>query len=647
MRLNLKLVLLFLAVSVTSLQARTLHVAKNGSDQNDGSKETPYLTISKAAYHAIAGDTILISEGTYREWVSPQNGGINADRRIVYMSVPGDDVYLKGSEVVDTWVKEKGKGSTIWTVELDNQMFGDFNPYATTLYGDWLKNGKDLHLGEVYIDGEAFFEDAEGLVDTIGLWSASVNATTTIIKANFGDKDPNKSLTEINVRPACFFPKSTGVSYITVNGLKVSQAATQWAAPTNEQEGMIGPNWSKGWVIENCEVSYSKCVGICIGKEKASGHNMYSLYNEQPGYNMEGFNREIEAIMKASDQGWSKDNVGSHLIQNNVIHNCGQAGVVGHLGCIFSVIRNNEIYDINRTDDKISGWETAGIKLHAAIDTYIENNIIVNTTRGLWLDWQAQGTHVCGNVIDESDMNDIFVEVSHGPTMVYNNIFLSDLGIRVDAQGIVFANNLVWGRVHVLESRDRYTPYHYPHSTKIKGLFNNTGGDNRFYNNIFLGQSAEFKTGKNGLESLENYPTVEEVEESKPIPFFKKLSMRLPMWCEGNVFFHEAIPSEKFEADAVTYPETEVKGKLLKKDGVYYLDGYNMDKALLEKVKTVGVNTKMLGTTIIAQMTFMDGENNPFVLDVDMYGQPRNADAPLVGPFESYDVNPVIWPTAK
>ncbi|MFI3263511.1 MAG: right-handed parallel beta-helix repeat-containing protein [Rikenellaceae bacterium] len=643
MRLNLKLAFLCLVCSVSSLQARTLYVSKSGSDQNEGSKEAPYLTISKAAYHAIAGDTVLVSEGTYREWVSPLNSGINATRRIVYMTVPGDDVYIKGSEVVDTW--KKGKNG-LWTAELDNIMFGDFNPYATTIYGDWLKNGWELHLGEVYIDGEALFENKERL-DTVGFWSATVNTATTVIEANFGDKNPNKSLTEINVRPACFFPKKSGVNYITVDGFKVSQAATQWAAPTNEQEGAIGPNWSKGWVIENCEVSYSKCVGICIGKEKASGHNMYSLYNKEPGYNMEGFNREIEAIFKAYDLGWSKENIGSHLIQNNVIHNCGQSGIVGHLGCSFSIVRGNEIYDINRTDEKISGWETAGIKLHAAIDTYIENNIIVNTTRGLWLDWQAQGTHVCGNVIDESDMNDIFVEVSHGPTMVYNNIFLSDLGIRVDAQGIVFANNLVWGRVHVLESRDRYTPYHYPHSTKIKGLFNNTGGDNRFYNNIFLGQSADFKVGKNGLESLENYPTVQEVEDSKPIPFFKKLSMRFPMTCEGNVFFHEAKPSEKFESGAVTYPDTEVKAKLMKKDGAYYLDGYHIDEALLKKVKTVGVNTDMLGTTIIAQMLFLHADGTDFILDKDKYGEPRDANAPMVGPSEDVNTKLPIWPVKK
>ena len=39
---------------------------------------------------------------------------------------------------------------------------------------------------------------------------------------------PNKELVEINVRPTVFFPKKTGINYITVRGFKMAHAATQW-----------------------------------------------------------------------------------------------------------------------------------------------------------------------------------------------------------------------------------------------------------------------------------------------------------------------------------------------------------------------------------------------------------------------------------
>ena len=43
-------------------------------------------------------------------------------------------------------------------------------------------------------------------------------------------------------------------------------AATPWAPPTAEQIGLIGTHWSKGWIIENNDISYSTCVGIALGK---------------------------------------------------------------------------------------------------------------------------------------------------------------------------------------------------------------------------------------------------------------------------------------------------------------------------------------------------------------------------------------------
>ena len=61
-------------------------------------------------------------------------------------------------------------------------------------------------------------------------------------------------------------PSKTGVGYITVSGFVVTKAATTWAPPAAYQDGMIGPHWSKGWIIEDCEISNSKCAGISLGK---------------------------------------------------------------------------------------------------------------------------------------------------------------------------------------------------------------------------------------------------------------------------------------------------------------------------------------------------------------------------------------------
>ena len=42
------------------------HVSKQGSDKNNGMKESPFLTIQRAADVAVAGDQIIVHEGEYR-----------------------------------------------------------------------------------------------------------------------------------------------------------------------------------------------------------------------------------------------------------------------------------------------------------------------------------------------------------------------------------------------------------------------------------------------------------------------------------------------------------------------------------------------------------------------------------------------------
>ena len=621
--------------------AKVWHVnAQTGSNTYDGTAEQPLKTISKAAHYALAADTVMIYSGTYREWVSPENGGINDMRRITYMAVPNNEVKVKGSEVVTNWKKD---GKQIWKTVVNNDIFGDFNPFDISVFGDWLYEGGDLHLGEVYINEQALNEvrTREELTTKDFGWYAEVSDEFTTIYAAFKGDNPNKALTEINVRPACFFPKTTGMNYITVQGLNLSQAATQWAPPTGEQIGLMGPNWSKGWIIEDCTVSHSRCVGISLGKERASGQNMWHLYEGKFGYMQHGFNREIEAIIKAEDLGWSYENIGSHIVRNNKIFECGQAGIVGHLGCIFSTISNNEIINIG-VNGQLQGAEMAGIKLHAPIDAVIENNLISNTARGMWLDWQVQGTHIRGNVIEKSENFDIFVEVSHEPTLIYNNILLTDRALRMNAQGIAVFNNLIAGTTYVHCSTSRFTPYHVPHSTKIKGFFNSTGGDVRFYNNIFIASDAETKESEFcGLSPYDTFPLYNDTLTRKGLNLMHYQKFKFPIWTAGNVYY-QGTKTYKNETE---YTSLNLKPTvhLEKHNEGYYLQN-DIDFTQLEAHKGVKVTTEKMGQTFLSETLFENTDATPFVLEYDIYGNKRNADKPTAGPFE-LNTNQNVWET--
>ena len=170
-----------------------------------------------------------------------------------------------------------------------------------------------------------------------------------------------------------------------MHSFTLRQAATPWAPPTAEQIGLIGTHWSKGWIIENNVISHSTCSGIALGKHG-------DKFDNTSANTAEGYVKTIERA-QAQDHRLTKENIGHHLVRNNTISHCEQAGIVGSLGSTFSVVTGNVIHDIH-VRKLFTGEEMAGIEFHAAIDVQISGNHIYRTCRGLWLDWMAQGTRV-------------------------------------------------------------------------------------------------------------------------------------------------------------------------------------------------------------------------------------------------------------
>ena len=643
-----------------SIDAREIHVSKSGSDFNDGSAAKPYLTISKAARVAVSNDEIIVHEGIYREWVSPEHGGITVTERIVYRAADGEKVVIKGSEEMKDWKKVSG---SVWQAVIDNRFFGDFNPFATNYHGDWLRSGSEYHLGEVYFEEKALQEVLEKgkLKETEMTWYVECNDHQTTIYANFGKDDPRNSFVEINARQACFYPKQTGMNYITVKGFKMMQAAPQWAPPTGEQQGLCGPNWSKGWIIEDCEIAESKNVGISLGTIKANGNNKWTDEEGKPGYNKRGFNRQIETVFRGLQSGWNEDFIGSHLIQNCKIYNCGQSGIVGHMGGINSIFRHNEIFNTNNCSRVgIGGAETAGIKLHAAIDAIIEDNVISTSAMGIWLDWQSQGIQVRRNLFFDNRQQDILVEVSHGPTFIYNNLLLSNVGVKLVSQGVAIFNNLIAGLINV-GTTDRYTPYHFQHTTAVKGLHTNFGGDCRFYNNIFLGNAKDRPTALNGPGAYDLYPMYKTSAPKEPKPkkgkvtedkanskakakkepiVTEKLNIQFPVTAQGNVYLSKGAPYSK---EIGQYQDTTktVKIKIMKKNDSYVLNS-DLDLQNLGNAKTLQINTALLGYALIPEELFENPDGTPFELTDDFYGHARKSEKVVAGPFQAI-TDKVLW----
>ncbi len=621
------------------------HVAVNGNDQNPGSASRPLKTISAAAMLAQAGDIITVHKGIYRERIDPPRGGESDRKRIVYRAASGEEVWIKGSEVIKEWVPVDKPA--VWKVVIPNSFFGKYNPYKDTIMGDWFNPlHRRHHTGEVYLNGKSLYEtdslakvyDPKRVVNPIMVtpktdlagstfsWYCEHNDQETTIYANFHEFDPNRELVEINVRESCFYPSEPGRNYITVSGFHISQAATQWAAPTAEQPGIVGTHWSKGWIIENNEISDSKCVGVTLGKDRKSGQNVWMKDPSKDGsvhYN--------EVVEKAIQQGWNKESIGSHIVRNNTIYNCGVAGICGSLGAIFSQITNNHIFDI-WTKRLFTGPEKGGIKIHAAIDVIISGNRIHNAHEGIWLDWMAQGTQVLCNLCYDNDKEDFYPEVDHGPYLVANNIFLSETAIWDMSEGGAYVHNLIGGKIY-LNPQGRKTPYFKPHSTVLAGVVENPTGDDRFYNNIFVQNDSNSSTYHipeewggytgSGLAIYDNSPG--------------------PVEADGNIYLHGALhfTGEKNFVERTGFNPTIQ----LTEEGSQVVLTMTLED-FSGNYKNQFITTELLGKVATPGCAYENPDGTPLKIDTDYFGQKRNEKNPSAGPFENPGVGRIslkIW----
>lgn len=414
-----------------------------------------------------------------------------------------------------------------------------------------------------------------------------MNGKTTIWAQFPEGIDPNDEKVEITKRSHVFYPDKVGINYLTVRGLILEKAATNWAPPSAEQPGLIGTRWGKGWIIENNTIRHSRCSGIALGRP-TYGHAHH--YQTMPPriYAEENCGQTLEQLADYFEHAsWNKEATGHHVVRNNHIYDCGQAGIVGCSGGAFSLIEGNEIHDICM-DETFEGDEMAGIKLHFANDAVLKGNHIYRTIRGLWLDWGAQGVQVVGNLFHDNKTEDIFAEVCHGPILIANNILLSNHSLSV-SQGVAGVHNLIKGKVTGGRDRcagGRFTYYYPPHETRSLGKKPNLGGDYQWLNNL-----------------LTDRKTFGEWDEPE-----------LPIDEKGNSFaLREASLEEQ--------------------KGGWYLK-LKVSSDSLRKISTELIRTSTLRKTVTTCQDFTNPDGSAITIDKDYMEVKRNRKRPCPGAFE-------------
>ena len=232
----------------------------------------------------------------------------------------------------------------------------------------------------------------------------------------------------------------------------------------------------------------------------------------------------------------------------------------------------------------------------------------------------AQGTRVSGNLFHDNAGEDLFVEVDHGPFLVDNNLFLSRVNLLDMSEGGAYVHNLFVGRIISAPEPNRQTPYHPAHTTALAGLADIKGGDDRFYNNILVGQgeAAAKGTSSYGLR----------VYDQRPFPLFTG----------GNVYYDGALPYAG-ETNCVMQTASSPKIQLVEHGTETLLQ---MDFGPeLKRAATRLVTTALLGKAKTPGLSYEHADGSPLQITVDYFGKQRSRTNPTPGPFENPGAGPI------
>ena len=379
MSLRLLVLTIIVAIAVVvPVSAATYHVACNNpraSDSNVGSQELPWKTISKAAATLKPGDTVIVHEGVYREWVHTQRSGTK-DAPISYIAAPGEEVIITGADIFTDWKRvEAGRpiykyepwtlDSVVWPPEQENvpgegfyHPWGSLAPEPTGRQEQVICDGKLLrHVLKLEAMGPGtFVSDTEN--DVLYIWLPNSDS-------------PADYTVEVSTRDYCFGTKEwdrggwpiapgEGRDYIVVKGFTMRYGRNR------SQDGIL---YAVGnyWIVEDNIMEWSNAEGFYFRGE-------------------------------------------GHIIRSNTMQYNGEMGMAGMpVNCL---LKGNKLL-YNNVKGYPPTFGAGGCKIVLARDTVISDTVAIgNIGPGIWFDCDNRNCTITRSLCKDNTRWGIYVEIS-------------------------------------------------------------------------------------------------------------------------------------------------------------------------------------------------------------------------------------------
>lgn len=439
------------------------------SDDNPGTADKPFRTISRGVKELRPGDTLTVRGGTYREGVEIDLVG-SAEHPITVRAAAAEQPLIKGSEIVKGWVRD----GAVWRKDgwTDEYVRGQFakgtglvSANVMEVYQEDGAGGDAVVLFRVRTpeelrEGKCYWDEATG---TITIWPYDRDGTY----------DPNVQGVEVPVRGRAL---TVGRRFVRVQGFRMRQfgmaAVTNWPSAGLHGADCSMEDCTIAWadfgglsvsgfrqVLRGCEGSYcgNSGLGAGVGEEILIEdcrftHNNFWRYS--PGWHggaaklIPWFNkstvRNSEFAYSYGPGLWFDGSCNGSVIEGNRCHDNEGPGIMVEIsrGCI---VRNNLCYNnrnsqpgidlmpvegkgyapVNCRASRVEGGSGGqGIFVSSSPDTRVYGNLCYrNEDMGIFAEW---GRRQSSDVADWVERKGVDVVMStHG----------------VDVQGNILVNN--------------------------------------------------------------------------------------------------------------------------------------------------------------------------------------------------------------
>jgi len=420
------ILIVFFLLALTGITfSATYYTASDGNDQNPGTIDEPWRTISMAARTLEPGDTVLICEGTYREAVNPARSG-TADEPIVYAAFPGERVVVSGSNEVADWERD-GDGNR-YSARIN------FAPYPRfyrerdprgNFGGLVMQNGAKMNyametgVDEVDEPGEYFMND-----------SGDSPYTLYVVVRDLGEGfNPNEYSMEIG-RVNHVFNLDGGEDYIVVKKLELRAGNDGGISAFNSVgcvydglksyshyiTGIYLKNGTEEHEIRDCEFWDNGHGGIELARSHSNWihHNLFLSRDQGDGLGGNGAHMWLGPVGQSANDNLIEYNIGL-LTGSDYIHSCFIA-VQGSR----NTIRHNSAID----------YHMGGIALLGGAENVVIDNIIYRTF-GPCINVFVDAVEGGGHIIRYND----FYSSGIGTSFAWNGRFYNSLEEWEDASG--------------------------------------------------------------------------------------------------------------------------------------------------------------------------------------------------------------------